>query len=517
MDTPSPSFTYRLLRFIAGSAADVYFYNIQSTGQERIPDGPLILAANHPNSLMDTVVLATQTPRQISYMARSGLFKKGFIVRAIFKRIGVIPIYRTEDLQGRSDLNDNAFARAFEVLEEGGCIGIFPEGHNSPAHHVQELKTGTARIALSTEAQNDFQLGVKIMPVGLNFDEPERFLSGVLIRYAEPIDVREFKDIYLEDQREAVRLLTERLQQDLRRATTHIKDIRNTELVGDVYKIYGNELAKEFIGEFQEDFRPLTHKIFDGARPIPGPKPDLNDRFTIEQHIARAIDYYQQHDPGTVARVRMDIRRYRDHLRQVRLRHDLVEKRETFTGRRRWEALKMTVYALALGPVAIFGFINNAIPYALVRLVTSKQPDRTRIAFSGFATGLMLFPLFYFLQSYALWRLTDHTVWSVIVYLFLVPVTGLFFLRWWRQILAYRDRILSRTLFRSQKNLVMNLDNERLGLINSFEQLKNRYIEALFDEAQSKIQPAEEVSEEISILESASEEALESPSLQETQ
>ncbi len=504
---------------VARSAAEVYFFDIQATGKDRIPDGPLILAANHPNSLMDTVILAVQTPRQICYMARSGLFKKGMIVRAIFKRIGVIPIYRTEDLKGRTDLNNDAFRKAYETLESDGCIGIFPEGKNSPDRHVQELKTGTARIALATEARNDFQLGVKIQPVGLNFEDRDRFLSSVLIRYADPIDVREFKEVYERDEREAVHQLTDRLLQELRRASTHIADERNHQLVRDVHRIYGNELAKEFIGELDIDLRPLTHKLFDRARARTGPKPDLDDKFTIEQAIAKAVDHYQKTDPGLVARVRMDIRRYRDHLRQVRLRHDLVEKKEHLKGRRRWDALKMTIYALALGPFAIYGFINNAIPYLLVNQVTRRQPDRTRVAFSGFLSGLVLFPLFYFLQGWALWTLTDHSLITVIFYLISLPITGFFFLRWWRQILAYRDRILSRTLFRSQQNLVFNLENERQNLIDTFEVLKDRYIDHLIaansqEEVQIVDRPAAEPAAEPATepaTESATEQTAEAP------
>lgn len=85
---------YRTVRFILRRGVEVYFVDIQASGKELIPEeGPLILAANHPNSIMDTVMLGTQTRREIRYMARSGLFKN-LAVRAIFNKFGVIPIYR---------------------------------------------------------------------------------------------------------------------------------------------------------------------------------------------------------------------------------------------------------------------------------------------------------------------------------------------------------------------------------------------------------------------------------------
>lgn len=468
---------YRSLRLIARWAVGTYYFDVQASGQEQIPAaGPLIFAANHPNSLMDTVVLGTQTERHIHYMARSGLFKKNALVRSIFKNIGVIPIFRPED--GDTRKNAYSFEKAYEALEEGRCIGIFPEGTNSPDRQVRKLKTGTARIALATEDRNDFDLGVKIQPVGLNFEDRDRFLSSVLIRFGEPIDVREFAEIYEDDVREAVRQLTDRVEDDLRQLAMHISDDRNRQLVIDIHHIYGNELARELIGDldFDLDLRPLTHKLIDRARAADGPRPDLEDRFAIERYIADAVDHYQKTDPGLVARTRMDIRRYRDHLRQVRLRHQMLEEGIELTGRRR-EALKMTIYAVFLGPVAIYGFFNNAIPFSLVRFFVGRTDDEAVVAITGLITGLLAFPLFYFLQSWALWTLTDHSLLVVILYLISLPIAGFFFLRWWRQILAYRDRILSRTLFRTQKNLIETLNRERLELIDTFERLKDQYME----------------------------------------
>ncbi len=469
---------YRSLRVILRYAVGIYFFDIQATGQEHVPDeGPLIFASNHPNSIMDTVLLGTQTDRQIQYMARSGLFKNP-LVKLLFGQVGVIPIFRAQD---SDDLKKNvaSFQRAYETLEDGGCIGIFPEGKNSQDRKIGKLKTGTARIALATEDRNDFSLGVTIVPVGLNFEERTRFLSRVLIRFGKPIDVRAYGQAYGADRRKVVMELTDRIAADMRILATHIEDDRNRELVIDVHAIYGNELAREVFGDIETDLdlRPLTHKLIDRARSTDRTRDDLGDRFELEQRIAHAVDYFQRTDPGLVARVRMDIHRYRDHLRQVRLHHELLEEGIELKGQR-WKAIKMTAYALALGPIAIYGFVNNFIPYLMVRTAVRRQPDEARVAFAGFATGLLTFPLFYFLQGWALWNLADKTLPVVIIYLLSLPITGFFFLRWWRQMLAYRDQILSRTLFRTRGNLIENLEKERRNLIGTFEKLKQRYLEA---------------------------------------
>lgn len=497
MAIKQPPFFYRFMRGIARYATGVYFFDMQRVDFDKVPDDePIILAANHPRSLMDTVVLAALTERQVCYMGRAGLFHKHPIVPLILNNVGVIPIYRSEDLKRTNAKNEDAFYRAYQVLENRGCIGIFPEGHNSPEKQVGELKTGTARIALHTEARNAFELGVKIIPVGLNYHDQERFLRRVLLRFGEPIDTRQYGALYQEDERTAVRTLTNDLQTALRDIATHVEDDRNTELLNDVYKIYGNELTREFLGDLDDvKIRPFKHRLLNRARFSEDPQEILEDRFLIEKHIARAIDHYQRTDPGLVARVRMDIRRYKDHLAQVRLKHEILEEGFTGKGRKR-EALKLTLYAILLGPFAIYGLINNAIPYAIVRYSHSQQKDERVELFAVFLTGLVFFPLFYFLQAWALWTLTDQTIWAVIVYLISLPITGFFHLRWWRQILAYRNKILSRTLFRSEKSLVVALQNDRDNLVNTFETLKERYLEAWRDR---RLEPSQEIPLERSI------------------
>ncbi|RDV38603.1 hypothetical protein DV096_07270 [Bradymonadaceae bacterium TMQ3] len=483
--TTMPPF-YRGVRFLAHWSVRLYFYDIQVMGHENFPKSqPLILAANHPNSIMDTVLLATETPFRINYMARSGLFKNP-IIRSVLNGVCVMPIYRASELAGQPVRKQSSFYRAYELLEAGGCIGMFPEGANSPDRQVRELKTGTARLALEAEARNAYRLGVQIQPVGLNFADRDRFLSSVLIRYGAPIDVRQFADLHRQDPRQAVYELTQLILERLRDVATHVHDERNHQLVMDIHRIYGNELLKEFMGAYDVDVRPLTHKLFDRVRAADGPRPDLDDRFTIEQAIADAVDYYEQRNPAMVARVRMDIRRYKDHLKQVRLRHDIVHEHSPENLSSRREAIKLTAYALGLGPLAIYGMLTNLVPYLLVRAIVSHQPEEAKRAFIALINSFYAFPLWYVFLGWYLWSSVSPPLWAMVLFISSLPLTAFFFLTWWRKILVYRDRILSRTLFRTQKNLLEDLSRERERLIETFENVKIDYLIArfghLFDE-----------------------------------
>lgn len=465
------------MRFILRWALSIYFVEIKASGQERIrATGPLIFAANHPNSIMDTVILGSQTKRQIQYMAKSGLFKNP-LVRAWFNHFGVIPVYRAQD-PGDTNQNESSFRAAYQVLEEGGCIGIFPEGENSPDRVVQKLKTGTARIALEAEAKNSFGLGIQLLPVGLNFEDRDRFLSSVLIKFGKPIDVRDFKAVYKEEPQAAIRELTEELEKGIKDLATHIEDERNHQLVVDILDIYGSRITADLYeqAELELDLfdRSGRQDALEGGDSKKKPESNLEERFEKEQFIADAIEFVQRRDPGMVARVRMDVRRYYDHLSQLKLRHELVEKGFEMKGRRR-DAVKLTAYGALLGPVAIYGLLNNIMPSLLVKAAVAKQPDEAMIAFAGFFTGFFAFPLFYFLQAWGLWWLTGQSWVVAVLYVLTLPPAGLFFLRWWQKILAYRERILVRTLFRTEKNLLNTLEQERLDIIETFEALQAQY------------------------------------------
>ena len=61
-------------------AFKLYFRSINVQGLERFPQqGPVLLVANHPNSLLDPAILTTLLPRPIHYGAAIVIFKGPFV------------------------------------------------------------------------------------------------------------------------------------------------------------------------------------------------------------------------------------------------------------------------------------------------------------------------------------------------------------------------------------------------------------------------------------------------------
>lgn len=231
---------YTALRGILATALRVFFREIAVVGDEQVPlDGPLILAGNHPNSLIDPALLVAVTPRQVRFAAKDVLFRSA-LLRPVLAGLGAVPIARKADHAGANDSatsNADAFATLTGVLAGGGAMGIFPEGLSHDDAHLHELKTGAARIALQTALAS----GVRplIVPVGLNYMRAKRFRSRVLVQFGAPVAI---DDALLGQARTdlfgAGRALTASLDAGLRGLTINATDWQTLRVLDAVRRLY---------------------------------------------------------------------------------------------------------------------------------------------------------------------------------------------------------------------------------------------------------------------------------------
>src|SRR4051812_30673510 len=88
---------YRALRAAADVALHWYYADVVVQGGERIPaHGPLIITANHPNALVDALVVGTTMRRRVLLTAKATLFENPLLA-AVFRAVGVVPLRRARD------------------------------------------------------------------------------------------------------------------------------------------------------------------------------------------------------------------------------------------------------------------------------------------------------------------------------------------------------------------------------------------------------------------------------------
>src|SRR5262249_40189364 len=171
----SPVF-YRVVRAIVRFALHL-LYRVRVHASPAEVAGPVIYVSNHPNGLVDPALIFVITPRPVTFLAKAPLFQVPLLGQ-ILKGLRALPVYRKQDDAHLMSQNEGTLEAATEALVGGRALMLFPEGKSHSEPSLVELKTGAARMALRAASQG---AQVKIVPVGLTYEEKQRFRSEVLI------------------------------------------------------------------------------------------------------------------------------------------------------------------------------------------------------------------------------------------------------------------------------------------------------------------------------------------------
>ena len=185
---------YWLLRGAARLAIRWYYRDVEVVGAEHAPRrGPVLLVANHPNALVDALVIGMVMPRRVTLTAKATIFEHP-VARAIFRLVPIIPLRRAGDEQSIGGSapdparNRAAFAAILDELARGGMVLVFPEGRSHSEPQIAPLRSGAARMALEARDQRGIR-EVTILPVGLTFEHKAAPRSRILVLAGEPITV----------------------------------------------------------------------------------------------------------------------------------------------------------------------------------------------------------------------------------------------------------------------------------------------------------------------------------------
>ncbi len=216
---------YAVVRVIARFWIWFFFERVEVHRPERVPRmGPVLLCINHPNNLIDSLLVGSVLPRKVHYLATAALFRHPLIARFLIA-LGAIPVYRKADHPDKMDRNMEMFAACDEAFDRGRLIAIYPEGATHSEAHVQRIKTGAARIALGYEAHAPGRLTV--VPVELSFEARKRFRGRVLVSFGEPVDVSSYLAVYREEPAKALHTPTTAIQWAMEREVVHVERIKH--------------------------------------------------------------------------------------------------------------------------------------------------------------------------------------------------------------------------------------------------------------------------------------------------
>lgn len=413
---------YEALKPVVGIALHWYYRSVITANLERIPrDGPVFLAANHPNSLTDAMVVGWATPRRVRFTAKSTIFANP--VAALFlRRVGVIPLRRAADERSAAPVEPTAatvpdaarnaasFSAVADAMAEQSCVVVFPEGKTTDDPHLSPLRTGLARMALMARDERGVR-GIRIVPVGLLFEQKEKPRSRIMLQVGEPIDLDT-----LGSGPSMVATLTELIDRRLRDVTLNFDTQEDAERI---------QLLAETLAALQE---PIT-ELEDGA-PSLAVTLTLARRFARTQRAVQAID-----DTALDARIDASLQRLRAfHTRLAAERIDVQDLGvELSTRIGAWFVLRELVIAAITLPVSLWGRLTHGLPLRLTQyLATRNVQGRDQRPMRSFIVGLVLVLASYALLTTAV-GMAVGPWWALAFFVTLVPSASTH--------LRYRDRL----------------------------------------------------------------------------
>lgn len=354
----------RLLRLLFRRTLRIFFRRIEVSGSENVPaEGPVVFVVNHPNGLVDPLLLLCFAPRRVSFLSKAPLFDMpvvGWVVRSF----GSIPVYRRQDSAADLAKNRETFDAARRLLAGGGTLALFPEGASHDAPRLLPMKTGAARIALGAAARMGASLS--IVPAGLFYTRKQTFRSAALVLFGPVLDV---SPTALEADGEpaagAVRELTDRIGAALGALVLQAETDEALDLARRARKIFETAPA----GFPLADELSLSRRFVDGYRAL----------------AAR--------DPARLERIRAEILRFEADRREAGI--TLADLSTDRMGVRAFLILlARNLRALLLLPLAAVGAVLHYPAYRLIGFIARRMSHSQEDVLSTFKVGAstLLFP-----------------------------------------------------------------------------------------------------------------------------
>jgi len=361
---------YRLVRGIVAFALRL-FYRVEVVQHTGDLSGPVMFVGNHPNSLIDPALVFVITNRQVTFLAREPLFRvpvMGWLLRGL----KALPVYRKQDHPGLMEKNEGTLDTAASALSSGLAITIFPEGKSHSAPQLSEIKTGCARIALKVAKSGK---AMRIIPIGLTYEQKHRFKSRVHIEVGQGLLVEAVGTLTPEAEQEWVRSLTDRVGDAMRSVTLNLEDWEDLGLIETADQLFA----------LKNGFREKD-----------------NDRLRL---FSKGASLLRNEQPDRFDDIKEDILSFRARLEMINAQPGDLQVH--YRGQNVALFVLRNLGAILLGfPLFALGVVLFSAPFMFLRMLAMLAPvSKDRIATLKFVSALLMVPAWWTLLTVAGWFL----------------------------------------------------------------------------------------------------------------
>ncbi len=356
---------YWVLKKYASLALHVYFKKVQVVGKENVPkNAPIILAANHQNAFLDAMLIASFLGRKPYFLTQAGVFKNKLSNRFL-RILNMMPIYRFRDGMGNMKKNDQVLETCKNLLLDNQAILIFPEGNHDLRWTLRPLQKGITRMLFAAEHERGFELGSKVVPVGIQYEKHTEFRSRVLLTVGNPIATGDYKEDYLTDEKVATKNLLARLKSSIQ------------PMIVDVQPA---ETYHETVNRWQDN--RIVHD-------------DLKVQLREDQKLVAAIKNGDS----------------------------LVKKKAEIS-----LSIFSRIVKFVLFPITFYAWLNHIIPIYTIKYTLKKLiEDQAFVGSLKLAIGMFLTPPVYLFQTWVFYLFTGNAMY-ILLYFISLPLIGLLYL-----------------------------------------------------------------------------------------
>jgi len=219
---------YNFFKYYVKLCLFFYHKKIKVVGIENIPKKEAVLfISNHPNALLDPILIATNNTRKLYFLSRASAFKNKLITRFL-KSVHMIPVYRKRDGVDTLVKNKSTFSKSVELMHQHKTLYIAAEGSHNVQRRIRAFKKGFVFIILDTFKKYP-EMDIKIVPVGVNYDTILGYPSSASICYAKPISAKKH---YVEnDIQQTTNNLLKVVKNSLESVSVHVDDVENYDTI----------------------------------------------------------------------------------------------------------------------------------------------------------------------------------------------------------------------------------------------------------------------------------------------
>ncbi|KAI8366522.1 hypothetical protein BD560DRAFT_372028 [Blakeslea trispora] len=384
---PGEGKTYITLQYLSRLALWGYFRQIKVICKQPVPaEGPLLVAANHSNMVLDPIVLIATFPhsRACHFWALARFFRIP-IVGSILKAAGVLPV------DTKTHSNAKLFEHTLQSLDQGAVVALFPEGTSYTAPNHLPFKDGISWASFEYLTQlnqkESKRNSISIIPVGITYTNKNRWRSQMVVEYGEPI-VKTIDDLkaFELDPKKHVKQLTDQIAKGVESSTINSPDWDTT------------HAAKQ-----------ARFILFGDSKNVP-----LDQFVRLSQSFIRLFHPHQLHE-----KERLDLRNrlllLSQKLRSLQLNAwdiDMYEHHEITATKACLRLISTWTSLVIQMPLFLPGMLINSPFYLLGRLIDSYEPYTESVS-----QDKLIFSFFLAIPVYGslIWCLTHYTGYGLLL------------------------------------------------------------------------------------------------------